>query len=75
MTNEMVKRKIVHTPKVTSPGPLAFGRKPSTLSFSVGSDLQKKKKKSQSDPFFTGNHNQHMAENQIRKCSTSHRGT
>jgi len=29
------------TPKVTSPGPLAFGLKPSTLSFSVGSDLHK----------------------------------
>lgn len=27
------------TPKVTSPGPLAFGLNPSTLSFSVGSDL------------------------------------
>lgn len=31
---------IILTPKVTSPGPLAFGLKPSTLSFSVGSDLQ-----------------------------------
>lgn len=27
------------TPKVTNPGPLAFGLSPSTLSFSVGSDL------------------------------------
>lgn len=31
-----------HTPNVTRPGPLAFGLKPSTLSFSVGSDLLKK---------------------------------
>jgi hypothetical protein len=29
------------TPKVTKPGPRAFGRRPSTLSFSVGSDLHK----------------------------------
>jgi len=29
------------TPKVTNPGPRAFGRSPSTLSFSVGSDLEK----------------------------------
>lgn len=29
------------TPKVTRPGPLAFGLKPSMLSFSVGSDLFK----------------------------------
>lgn len=27
------------TPNVTRPGPLAFGLKPSILSFSVGSDL------------------------------------
>jgi hypothetical protein len=32
-----------NTPNVTRPGPLAFGLKPSTLSFSVGSDLKKGK--------------------------------
>lgn len=32
-------RKLL-TPKVTNPGPLAFGLNPSTLSFSVGSDLE-----------------------------------
>jgi hypothetical protein len=30
----------MHTPKVTRPGPLAFGLSPSMLSFSVGSDLK-----------------------------------
>ena len=34
------KKKL--TPKVTRPGPLALGRNPSTLSFSVGSDLYKR---------------------------------
>lgn len=33
------KNTKLRTPKVTRPGPLAFGLKPSTLSFSVGSDL------------------------------------
>jgi hypothetical protein len=36
------RMSILLTPKVTNPGPRAFGRKPSTLSFSVGSDLNKK---------------------------------
>lgn len=36
----MPEGKEKRTPKVTNPGPLAFGRSPSTLSFSVGSDLQ-----------------------------------
>lgn len=34
------KSKTALTPNVTNPGPRAFGRKPSTLSFSVGSDLE-----------------------------------
>lgn len=37
------RMSILLTPKVTNPGPRAFGRKPSTLSFSVGSDLHKRK--------------------------------
>lgn len=41
MINKTQSNQVTLTPKVTNPGPLAFGRNPSTLSFSVGSDLRR----------------------------------